>query len=70
VLRPSWLPRFAGRQRGRVQPATLFPQVRRNESGDAQIEKLYEHASVIITTNPVFAEWARVFGDPKMTTVL
>jgi len=25
---------------------------------------------VIITINPVFAEWARVFGDPKMTTVL
>src|SRR5205807_4179132 len=29
VLRPSWLPRLAGRQRGRVQPATLFPQIRR-----------------------------------------
>ena len=34
------------------------------------LSKLYEHTSVVITSNLDFAEWSRVVGDAKMTTAL
>ena len=34
------------------------------------LSKLYEHTSVLITTNLSFSQWSAVFGEAKITTAL
>ena len=67
----DWVRRLAEVTKSLVNPVSRLPF---SQAGGQLlfhlIGKLYEHTSLLMTTNLAFADWPHVFGDAKITTAV